>query len=110
MTSLNAPLTGTSGQNVTITYGVTNESNNPTIFTSWVDSVYLAQGTALDPFALLIGRVQHIGAMAGQRELFGDIDRAPSRSDAGPVPHHCRVRQPGFRARLEPDEQSCRGA
>jgi RHS repeat-associated protein len=65
VTSVRAPLSGTSGQNVTITYSVTNQSNNPTIFTSWVDSVYLAQGTVLDPYALLIGRVEHVGAEAG---------------------------------------------
>jgi hypothetical protein len=62
--AITSPTSGVAGQDVTISYTVTNNAANATFSNAWVDSVYLTQGTTLDPFAKLIGRVQHVGAVA----------------------------------------------
>jgi hypothetical protein len=63
MGSVAVPASGTAGQDVTISYTVTNNAATATSASSWVDSVYLTQGTTLDIYGELIGRVAHTGAL-----------------------------------------------
>ncbi len=65
MGSISAPSSGTSGDDIMISYTVTNDATEPTFSTSWVDSIYLTQRSSIDPTAKLIGRVEHSGALAG---------------------------------------------
>ena len=58
------PTTGTLGQNVAITYTVRNLSSTPASG-DWYDSVYLSRDGALDPGDALLGRVHHVGDVAG---------------------------------------------
>ncbi|HLJ97780.1 MAG TPA: CARDB domain-containing protein, partial [Gemmataceae bacterium] len=64
--TITVPSAGIAGQNATISYTVTNLQATPTSTASWVDSVYLSTSMALDPSALLIGRVQHTGTVGPQ--------------------------------------------
>jgi hypothetical protein len=62
---ISTPSSGMAGNDVTVSYTVTNNATEPTLSTSWVDSIYLSQSSTIDPTAKLIGRVQHSGAVAG---------------------------------------------
>ena len=58
------PANGTSGQNVSIPYTVHNLTTTPALG-DWYDSLYLTPGVTFDPNAQLLGRVHHIGDVAG---------------------------------------------
>ena len=73
MGNITIPASGVAGQDVTISYTVTNNAANPTFASSWVNSVYLTLGTTLDPFALLIGHVQHSGVVGGHASYSGTL-------------------------------------
>jgi RHS repeat-associated protein len=73
MGRITVPASGVAGQDVTISYTATNDAMSSTSASSWVDSVYLTQSTTLDPFATLIGHVQHTGAVAGMATYSGTL-------------------------------------
>lgn len=80
--NVSIPATGTVGQNVTITYTVTNTSSNATNVDSWNDSAYLSLGPTLTTSAMLIGTVAHTGALAGGASYSGTITAPlPGASD-----------------------------
>jgi RHS repeat-associated protein len=62
--SMTLPASGTPGQTVSIPYTVNNLSTTPAIG-DWFDSFYLSRETVLDPAATLLGRVHHVGDVAG---------------------------------------------
>lgn len=59
-----APVNGTSGQNVSVNWTVTNAGSNPTFTGAWTDSVYLSLDKALDASDKLVGRLPHSGVLA----------------------------------------------
>jgi RHS repeat-associated protein len=63
------------GQDVTVNYTVQN-SGNATTATSWVDSVFLSAGGAIDSSAILLGRVKHNGAVAANGSYTGSLTAA----------------------------------
>jgi RHS repeat-associated protein len=58
------PTTAKPGANAAITYTVKNLSGPP-VTGDWYDSVYLSRDGALDPGDALLGRVHHVGDVAG---------------------------------------------
>ena len=70
--NVTAPQVVAEGIPFTVTYQVT-DSGGATDVSSWVDSIYLAVGTALDPSAVLLGRVTHTGALAAGASYTGSV-------------------------------------
>ena len=64
--SISHPPTGISGESITITYTASNLHANATVASTWVDSVYLSADGKYDATDRLIGRVEHVGTLAGQ--------------------------------------------
>ena len=58
------PATVTPGQNLTVAYSVSNLGVTTTI-SAWTDSVFLSTSKTLTSAAVLLGRVDHEGAVAG---------------------------------------------
>src|SRR5260370_1126621 len=58
------PTTGTPGVSASITYSVENQGD-ATAAGPWYDSLYLSTDATLDPSDVLIGRVHHLGNVAG---------------------------------------------
>ncbi len=81
--SVTIPASGTSGQNVSITYTVRNQTTAPAQG-DWYDSIYLIAGSTFDPAAQLLGRVHHTGNVAGQGSYTETLTAPlPNLIDAG---------------------------
>ncbi len=52
-----------SGQNVMVTYTVTNNGNRATRVPVWFDGIYLSQDQTLDVYDQLIGQSKHVGVL-----------------------------------------------
>ncbi|MCP9494832.1 MAG: hypothetical protein MSG64_10300 [Pyrinomonadaceae bacterium MAG19_C2-C3] len=63
--NVNAPDTAFSGQNMTVTWTVTNTGAQPTVGASWTDYVFLSRDQILDPTDRAVGFLQHNGALNG---------------------------------------------
>jgi RHS repeat-associated protein len=66
------PSSATDGQNLTVNYTITNQGT-VTATGSWVDSVYLSPDRRLHPESILLGRVPHIGNLAGLAAYNGTL-------------------------------------
>jgi RHS repeat-associated protein len=55
---------GIAGEDVTVSYTVDNLTNRAAVG-DWVDSVYLSSNAILDPFDILLGRIERSGGLAG---------------------------------------------
>ena len=73
VSNVTAPREVLAGDHFTIAYNVAN-GGGATPVSSWVDSIYLALGTVLDPTAVLLGRVTHTGALAAGGSYSGSLD------------------------------------
>ncbi len=104
MGTITIPANGVAGQDATINYTVTNNAANPTDSNAWVNSIYLTQGTTLDPSAILIGRVQHVGRGRRPRELLGDAHRPAPGRRTGQLPRARPRRRRRLRARCQPGQ------
>jgi YD repeat-containing protein len=62
--SVTVPAQGSAGQDSSISYTVQN-LGDATATGDWFDSVYLTSGSVVDPSAALVGRVHHVGDVAG---------------------------------------------
>jgi RHS repeat-associated protein len=71
--SFTAPNNAQSGQDVTVSYVVTNDESTPTSTNSWVDSIYLGPTEYYGPSSRLIGRLPHAGALAGGASYGGSL-------------------------------------
>jgi RHS repeat-associated protein len=63
-TSMSIPASSTPGQNLTVSYTVTNLQETAATG-EWYDSVYLSESPVFDTNAALLGRVDHVGDVAG---------------------------------------------
>jgi RHS repeat-associated protein len=63
-TSMSIPTTAAPGQAVTVTYTAKNLQSTPAVG-DWYDSVYLTTLPVMNPDAQLLGRVHHVGDVAG---------------------------------------------
>ncbi|MEZ6088875.1 MAG: dockerin type I domain-containing protein [Pirellulaceae bacterium] len=60
----NAPANGFLGEDISVSYSVTNNSSNPTPNDEWVDVIYLSTDEVFDPLDVELGRVTHTGGLA----------------------------------------------
>ena len=66
VTTVDAPATGFSGQNMTVSWTVLNNGSNPTIGSRWVDEIVLSLDQIDDPSDRVVGSKQHNGVLNGQ--------------------------------------------
>jgi RHS repeat-associated protein len=76
--SMTIPSTAGPGQDISVSYTVNNLNSTPAMG-DWYDSVYLSSSPVLDPSAQLLGRVHHVGDVAGNGSY--------SESLTAPVPN-----------------------
>ena len=66
------PATGGPGQSLMVTYTVSNLQDTAATG-DWFDSVYLSSSPVMDSTALLLGRVHHVGDVAGHGSYTGTL-------------------------------------
>jgi len=66
VTTVDAPSTAFSGQEMTVSWTVLNNGSNPTIGSHWIDEVVLSLDQIDDPTDPVIGSKQHNGVLNGQ--------------------------------------------
>jgi RHS repeat-associated protein len=76
VSAITLPAQGTTGQDVTVSYTVTDLSIGPVAAaTTWTDSVYLSAEPTLSTDAVLLGRVPQSGPVAGLSSYTGTLTR-----------------------------------
>ena len=70
--TITVPADGIPGEDVTISYTVVN-LNDPTALSDWYDSLYLLTSPTFGTDAILIGRVDHVGDVAGHTSYSGTL-------------------------------------
>lgn len=65
VTTVNAPTDAISGQDMTVSWAVTNNGTLQTFTSQWTDYVFLSRDQILDPTDRAIGFAQHSGALDG---------------------------------------------
>ncbi len=76
VTSVTAsPSSVQTGQDLTVNYSVQN-TGNATSVSSWVDSVFLSSGPAINASAVLLGQVTHTGSVAAGGTYSGTLTAA----------------------------------
>ncbi len=71
VTTVNAPATAFSGQDMTVSWTVQNSGANPTVGSRWIDEVVLSLDQIDDPSDRVVGSKQHNGVLDGQA-AYGD--------------------------------------
>ncbi|HET7864109.1 MAG TPA: putative Ig domain-containing protein, partial [Burkholderiaceae bacterium] len=72
VTQVVVPATGQVGQEVEISYTVANQSINPA-YGRWTDALYLSSDNAWDLNDTLLGKVAHVGDLAGNASYDGKL-------------------------------------
>lgn len=72
VTAITPPVSGVVGQNVTLSYTVTN-NGGPTAVSNWTDTIYLSKDGALDGSDVILAQVAHNGALAGGASYTGNV-------------------------------------
>jgi RHS repeat-associated protein len=70
--SLTIPVGGTSGEDLIVSYQAKNLGASPALG-DWFDSIYISASPVFDESALLLGRVHHVGEVAGNGNYVGAL-------------------------------------